>query len=149
MCNAELCACGNDCVAIEGCLEAVCWALDGLSDEGQCQVYCQDLHLPAKQQHLDVALCAFYDSQCAPSCAGYPADYQACRTTMQAGACATAWTACSNSADCQVYIGCSTICTTLTACLGCSDDPQSMAGRQLYEAYETCIARECIALSWW
>ena len=56
--------------------------------------------------------------------------------------------ACEASTDCQTYRDCVSLCTSLGGCLACDDEPEAFAGRQLLEAYELCIAAECLSESW-
>jgi len=136
-------------VAVEACIRSVCRNLDGGSTEqSNCWVYCQNQHLAGKQEHIDVALCARGDSQCASSCTVTVSD-QVCIAQMQAGNCAAAYASCTASADCLAYETCSSGCTTFAACAACGSGSSGAAGRALFEAYEQCIAGECFALGWW
>lgn len=146
-CAAELAACGSACVGVEACIETICRALSETSEESQCFVHCQGANPGGQQPHLDVVNCA-YDGACFPPCQGYPIDYPACRNYMTTGPCAAEWAACQSDVDCQLYQNCSSGCTTFSGCINCASTPEGLAGRELYEAYEFCVATECLSESW-
>ena len=155
MCLAQVCAseeaacmADSDCYAIEGCIESQCGNLSaiGSSDEGQCQVNCQSKHAAAKQIHLNYAICAD-DSNCA-ACSSNPFDWNACRAKADAGACASALSDCSGSADCVAYQNCVASCTSLSECIACGTGTTEQAGQALAFAYETCIGTQCLAEAW-
>jgi hypothetical protein len=148
-CGTAQKACGDDCHAIEACIEMVCANLSkiGSSDEGKCQADCQSKHAAGKDQHLAVVDCAV-GSSCEPPCTPYPQSYEDCRAYMDKNLCASQLAACKASADCSAYQDCVTNCTSLADCLACDDTPEKLAGRQILEVYERCVAGECIAQSW-
>lgn len=146
VCEAQLCDCDAECVAIEACLEAVCGPNVADSEEGACQVYCQNEHPASKQKHLAVVSCA-YGAQCV-DCQAWPAAYDACRGAQIAGPCAPQRAACDASSDCLAYESCIAGCASAATCVACSDSASGAAGRQLREALEGCVARECLA-EWW
>lgn len=148
-CAAELAACDGECQAIEACIETLCTNLSaiGSADEGACQKYCQDKHPGAKDKHLAVVDCAL-SMVCNPPCTLYPDDYDKCTLFMNQGDCHAQREACNASNDCQTYKDCVLLCGTLKDCLACDDTPEGAAGHQIYDAYEQCIARECVSESW-
>ncbi len=149
-CAAELAACDGECLAIQGCLETVCANLSTIgaaAEEGQCQVKCQGDHPDGKQTHLALVNCAD-SSLCSPPCTFYPQDYEACRSFMTKGACSAVNQACKDSSECQTYKDCVTTCTTVAACIACDDSATGLAGRKVLEAYELCVAGECMTAAW-
>jgi hypothetical protein len=82
------------------------------------------------------------------ACSSYPYDYDLCRAYMDANVCQTELAACANDFYCQQFEDCVSTCGTLAACVACDNTPELFAGRQLLEAYEKCIATECLAESW-
>lgn len=142
-------ACGAECQAIEACIESLCANLSasGSSDEGKCQVQCQNEHPDGTAQHLALVECSIA-SPCKPPCVPYPQDYEGCRAFMDQGDCAGARAACQNSANCDLYRDCASLCTSLQACLACDDSPEGLEGKAILEAYEQCIASECTTESW-
>ncbi len=147
-CASELAACDDGCFAIEGCVQSLCANLSaqGSMDEGPCQVKCQGEHPGSKALHLAVVDCAV-NSTCA-SCLPYPTEYDACIQHETEGACAASFAACQDSADCLTYRDCVSICGTLQDCVLCASGASGQSGRKLYEAYHTCVGRECIVMGW-
>lgn len=149
-CGAEETACDGECIAIQACLETVCFNLSMIgaaAEEGQCQTKCQGEHPDGKASHIAVVNCAV-DAKCSPPCTFYPQDYDACRSFMTKGPCQTANQACKDSNECQTYKDCVSTCTTLKECIACDDTPGGLAGRKLLESYELCVAGECTAQAW-
>ena len=149
-CGAEEAACDAECLAVQACLETVCFNLSmigAMAEEGQCQVKCQGDHPDGKASHLALVNCAA-DAQCSPPCTFYPQDYEACKAFMNKGACQSANQACKDSNDCQTYRDCVSTCKTLKECIACDDTPSGLAGRKLLESYELCVAGECAAEAW-
>ena len=150
-CAEALSACGDDCIAIEACVQMVCGNLSatGSADEGPCQVQCQNAHSAAKQPHLDVVYCAEgASSTCFPPCTPFPQDYDACRAFMIAGDCFATALACDDAPECNAYRDCIGTCSSLDECLACDDDEEGQLGRAYLELHEQCIAAECIAEAW-
>lgn len=149
-CSAEQAACDGECVAIQACLETVCFNLStigAMAEEGQCQVKCQADHPDGKDNHLALVNCAAA-SKCSPPCTFYPQDYDACKSYMTKGACQSLSQACKGSNDCQTYKDCVSTCTTLKECIACDDAPSGLAGRKLLESFENCVAAECTTEAW-
>jgi len=149
LCSAELAACDSDCIALQACIDTICFNLSatGSVDEGACQVHCQGLHPASKQKHLDVVNCA-QSGTAQPPCAGYSYDYDQCKMREDAGNCAAKLTACEMSSDCLAYKACASTCKTLTDCLACGSTTSGMAGQMLYADYYTCVETTCIAEGW-
>lgn len=146
-CGTELAACDGDCFDIEACIETYCRSagLDA-SEESNCFVACQNMNSSSKQKHLDVALCSADEScdgciQCL-----YETDHGACVETAKAGACQTEFDACDNDPACLDFLGCVSTCSTASACFACDDPAPTSADK--YEAYERCLAEQCILTSW-
>lgn len=119
----------------------------GSPDEGECFQACQNRFPSGKDQHIAVVECA-QKHTCSPPCTFYPQDYDLCRTFMNNGDC-TGWKKyCDDTADCKAYRDCVSICTSIGACLACADVPGGKNGRGIYEAYQACIAGECLTESW-
>ncbi|MEP7124181.1 MAG: hypothetical protein ABJE95_24855 [Byssovorax sp.] len=149
-CSAEEAACDGECLAIQACLETVCFNLSmigALAEEGQCQVKCQGDHPDGKDAHLGIVNCA-NAAKCTPPCTFYPQDYNACKSFMTKGPCQTANQACKDSNDCQTYKDCVSTCTTQKECIACDDTASGLAGRKLLESYELCVAGECTGQAW-
>ncbi|TKD09226.1 hypothetical protein [Polyangium fumosum] len=141
-------ACGPDCRSIEACIETVCVNLsDSPQDESACFVYCQDRFPAGKDQHLAVVNCAL-EVMCSPPCTFYPQDYDLCRTFMNNGDCTGFQKACEADARCGVYRDCVKFCTSIGDCTACDDSADGTEGRKLLEAYEQCVASECMTESW-
>ncbi|MDI1450872.1 hypothetical protein [Polyangium sp. 6x1] len=142
-------ACGPDCRNIEACIETLCANLSasGSPDEGACFVYCQDRFPSGKDQHIAVVNCA-QDVKCSPPCTFYPQDYDLCRTFMNNGDCTGYQKACDADTRCSAYRDCVKFCGTIAACTACDDTPDALEGRKLLEAYEQCVAGECMTESW-
>jgi hypothetical protein len=149
-CKAEIAACDADCIAIQACLDAVCAHLSmiGASDEGQCQVHCQQLHLTSKQKHLDVVNCALGASQCMPPCSGYSYDWDQCTADATKNQCKPALDACNASQACLDYQTCASGCATNADCQACSSTTDGKTGEQLYEAYWQCVETSCLPEGW-
>jgi hypothetical protein len=165
-CAPEKNACGatSDCVAIQACIDAVCFNLSATAsaDEGPCQVRCQALHPDGIAQHLAYVNCAQGTtdagtaapvpdggvSTCVPPCVGYPYDYDWCVAEQNAGGCQPALAACQASTGCTAYRACAGGCTTLAACEACAASPGGAAGETLYEAYQLCLDTTCLAQGW-
>ena len=147
VCAAEETGCDDECYAIQACLDAVCANLSQTmsTEEGECQVHCQDLHPTGKAAHIAFIDCARAGT-CQPPCLGYPSDYDQCVSAQNTGPCGQALDACSVSADCQSYQDCIGMCTSLSDCLGCGDD--SPVGEQIYEALQLCIEIRCLPEGW-
>ena len=141
--------CGPNCRAIEACIETICAHLSelGSADEGPCFVQCQSEHAAGKEQHVTAANCA-NDTKCQPPCTFYPQDYDLCRTFMTNGDCAAYSAACEASLSCKSFRQCIETCSSLQDCLACDDSSAGTEGRALLEAFETCIATECLSESW-
>lgn len=149
-CSAELAACDGDCFDIEACIETYCRSpgLDA-SEESNCFVACQNLNASSKQQHIDVAICAADEScdqvhgcfQCL-----YEPDHGACVNTAKAGACQTEFDACDTDSACNDFLACVSTCTTASDCFACDDPAPTSADK--YEAYQRCVAEQCILTSW-
>jgi hypothetical protein len=120
----------------------------GSSDEGACQVQCQQLHFGAKQAHLAVVNCAQQAAQCMPPCAGYSYDWDQCVAKETTGTCKPQLDACNASTDCQTYQGCASSCTTNAECQACASTPAGKAGRDLLEAYWQCVETTCLVEGW-
>jgi hypothetical protein len=148
-CSAELAACDLECQTLEACIEVLCSNLStiGSPDEGACQASCQSAYPAGKDPHLAAVECAI-NAVCAPPCLFYPDDYDDCRIFMNQGDCAAQRAACEASSDCQTYRDCARTCGSLAACLACDDSPEKLDGRHTLEAYEVCIAAECLSESW-
>lgn len=149
-CSAEESACDAECLAVQACLETVCFNLStigALAEEGQCQVKCQADHPDGKDNHLALVNCAA-DAKCSPPCTFFPQDYDACKAFMNKGACKDENQACKDSNGCQTYKDCVTTCTTLKECIACDDTPSGFDGRKLLESYELCVAGECAIEAW-
>jgi hypothetical protein len=148
-CSAQQKACGPECIAIQACLDAVCFNLSatGSPEEGQCQVHCQQLHGTGKATHLALVNCANSGS-CQPPCAGYSYDYDQCIADADQGSCKTELAACNASQDCQIYRACAGTCTTLVSCLMCASGTGPAAGEKLYESYQQCLDTQCFAEGW-
>jgi hypothetical protein len=148
-CSAAEKNCGPDCRAIQGCIETTCVGLSASAsmDEGECQIQCQSKHAAGKDQHLAVVNCAV-DTKCQPPCTFYPQDYDLCRTFMNNGDCYGYNQACENSLNCKNFRDCISFCASLPDCLACDDTPELAQGRAILEAYELCVAAECVAESW-
>lgn len=145
-CSAELAACGSTCLAVQGCLEAVCRNLSGSPEEGACQVACQNANPGGREPHLAAVNCVV-GSACSPPC-GVEPDETLCRERMRTGACADEWAACEASVECAIYRDCTSTCGTFAECLACSDTTTGMSGRVVLQAYETCVASGCILEAW-
>jgi hypothetical protein len=148
-CATELAACDGECFAIEACIEVQCKHLGdiGSSDEGACFANCQMNHSSGKNAHLAVVDCSQMGT-CFPPCLPYPQSFDECRAFMDKDICADALAACKTSLDCKNFRDCASVCKSGSECLGCDDTPELAAGRQLAEAYELCVASECISESW-
>jgi hypothetical protein len=149
-CAAEEAACDGECLAVQACLETVCFNLSVIgasAEEGQCQTKCQGDHPDGTDNHKAVVNCAIA-AKCSPPCTFYPQDYDACKSFMAKGPCQTANQACKDSNDCQTYKDCVTTCTTNKECIACDDTASGLAGRKILEAYELCVAGECLAQAW-
>jgi hypothetical protein len=146
-CATERAACGDECVAIDGCIQLTCANLSSLGspDEGACQVSCQSLHMTGRQSHLDYVNCAVAHD-CDDVCAPFPNDFEDCRAQRDATECAGELAACNGSLDCTSYRTCVSQCTTGAECAACDDD--NAAGRNLAELYERCVSAECIGVAW-
>jgi hypothetical protein len=149
LCIAAQAACGSACVAVQACIEMRCGHLKaiGSAEEGDCQTSCRDEHPGGMEPHLAVVECAV-SGVCFPPCAAYPQDDEACRAFMNMGDCGTALAACEASPECSTYRDCVAACATLPDCLACDDTASGVAGRALLEAYEQCIAGECVTEAW-
>ncbi len=174
-CHAELAACGSECHAVQGCLDAYCVNLSALgsADEASCQAFCQGQHPEGKDAHVAVVACvqdmargALCTTQTClnnpvdggtPSqfcydqspCYGFSLDYQFCVRTQEdpaEGACYNAFTACNASMACQTYKACTATCTTWAACQQCATS--NTVGEELYEGQERCIEDTCLAQGW-
>jgi hypothetical protein len=145
-CNTEYAACDSECFAIEGCIETYCRSASFEEDqEGACQVACQNIHTSVAK-HVDLAICSAERScdicgQCV-----YEPEHNACVDAAKTGACMTEWQACLNDSACLDFQLCVDTCTTAAQCFAC-DDANPAAG-DLYEAYQRCVAPECILTSW-
>lgn len=153
LCAKEEAACGDECVAVEACIQTFCRNLSKTAspDEGKCQVKCQEEHAPGKAQHLALVECATTvqdDATCFPPCTPFPQDHDACREVMLAAECADEKAACDASLGCKNFRDCVDFCETAASCFACDDEPDTDAGRKLYEALEQCIARECVTEAW-
>jgi hypothetical protein len=149
-CKDSLAACDGECLAIEACIEAQCKHLGDLgndAEEGACFVACQSAHSSGKEKHLAVVNCA-QETTCLPPCVPYPQDFEGCREFMDNGICKDERGACEASLDCKNYRECVSVCKTASECITCDDTPAGSAGRALLEAYELCVATECISESW-
>jgi hypothetical protein len=149
-CAAEEAACDGECLAVQACLETVCFnlsAIGAMAEEGQCQVKCQGDHPEGKDNHIALVNCA-NDAKCSPPCTFYPQDYDICKSFMTKGPCKDANQACKDSNDCQTYKDCVSTCMTQKDCIACDDSPSGFAGRKLLESYELCVASECTAEAW-
>ncbi|HRI66593.1 MAG TPA: hypothetical protein PK156_20230 [Polyangium sp.] len=142
-------ACGPDCVAIEACIETTCKHLSelGSDEESPCFIQCQNKYPGGKAQHVALVDCAFMTT-CQPPCTFYPQDYDFCRGFMNNGDCYGIQKACDENVNCKNFRDCVSFCTTLQDCLACDDTAQGIEGRAYLEAYETCVARECLTESW-
>jgi hypothetical protein len=149
VCAAPLAACNSECLGIEACIETVCFHLSeiGAPDEGQCQVYCQNLHAGAKSAHIAVVDCAVNEWQ-GCGCVGFPIEADACASAMLAGECADEKAACEADIDCLAYRDCTLSCGTYPDCLACSSTPAGQAGRILLEAQKLCVVTECFVHNW-
>jgi hypothetical protein len=147
-CSTELAACAGDCVSIEACLETVCRNITDATQEGLCQVYCQGQFAAGKQAHLDVVNCTITNAPACTGCLGYDTDYPACREAMLASECKAASDACEQSVDCKAYRDCTGSCSGKDDCVACSGTASAYMGRELLQAVEFCIAKECINESW-
>lgn len=148
-CGAAEKDCGPECIAIEACIETTCRNLSelGSMDEGACFTQCQNKHPGGKAQHLAVVNCAL-DTTCQPPCTFYPQDYDFCRGFMNNGDCFGINNACEANQNCKNFRDCVLFCGDLQECLACDDTPEGIEGRAYLEAYETCVARECLTESW-
>jgi hypothetical protein len=166
-CAAEKAACGADCYAIQACLDSVCFNLSAIAsaDEGLCQRYCQGLHSTGVPAHLAYVNCAYTQPQtvdggtgdagpidggtitCLPPCLGYPYDYDLCVAAESAGPCKPALEACDASSECKAYEACAGACTSLAVCQACAVAGGD-AGEALYESYQLCLDRSCLAQGW-
>ncbi len=149
-CSAEEAACDGECLAIQACLETVCFNLSmigAMAEEGQCQVKCQSDHPDGKDHHVALVNCA-NSAKCSPPCTFFPQDYDACKSAASKGTCQSQSQACKDSNDCQTYKDCVSTCTTQKDCIACDDTPSGFAGRKLLEAFELCVAGECAAEAW-
>lgn len=148
-CAPELAACTPECVGIEACIEEMCTNLStiGSPDEGKCQTTCQGEYPGGKDAHIAVVDCAI-KATCRPPCEAYPADYDACISFMNKGDCAVALAKCEASADCLGYRSCVGSCSSLAACMDCSNTVEGAAGKKILRDYEICIASECMSESW-
>ncbi|APR75497.1 Hypothetical protein A7982_00843 [Minicystis rosea] len=154
-CKAELSACDADCVALQGCLDTVCGHLStlGASTEGQCQTQCQSMFPNAKAAHINVVNCAqgamgTQNDTCMPPCAFALYDWEQCVNAQTATTCKSKQDACNASGECQTYRACVSGCTTNTECQACAQDASGQKGRDLYQAYWTCVADTCLAEGW-
>lgn len=150
VCGTPLAACDTDCLELEACIEGLCSHLSEIvsPQEGQCQVYCQQLHLASKQKHLNVVNCTL-GTQCAP-CSSYPWDYEKCRESNSGagGMCQTHYEACNASPECVATRACLSTCGTLNDCLACQTSAEGVIGAPILDEYHLCISTQCIALSW-
>ncbi len=148
-CGALDTACGEDCRSIEACIESTCVHLSetGSTDEGECFTACQNRFPAGKTQHLALVDCAVKQT-CSPPCTFYPQDYDLCRTFMNNGDCAGWKKFCEDTPSCVNYRNCISICTTIEACLECSNSTEGATGRAISEAYQKCMAGECLTESW-
>lgn len=148
-CAAAETGCGPDCQSVEACIETTCVHLSeiGSPDESNCFQHCQGKSSAGKDQHLAVVNCA-YDTKCQPPCAFYPQDYDLCRTFMNNGDCYGYNAACEASLNCKNFRDCIKFCSSLQDCLACDDTPEGVEGRAILEAYEACVASECLTESW-
>lgn len=146
-CQAEIESCDAECVAVEACIETFCrnLGLIGSPDEGPCFQQCQNAHPSGKNPHLDLVNCSNAGA-CIPPCVPYPQDYEDCRAEMASTVCSDLQMQCEASADCQSFGTCVATCSSVNECLGCDDS--LFDGRLIYEAFEHCVAEECIAESW-
>jgi hypothetical protein len=155
-CAKEQAACGTECLSIQACIDAVCQHLSAIasSQEGQCQVHCQSLHVTGKQAHLAFVDCAVTGAGCEPPCSAYDYDYKQCIAGVNTGSCKDAFAPCDTGNlanagnDCVTYQTCLGTCSTLSACLHCASTPGGAAGEKLFEAYQLCIAESCFAEGW-
>lgn len=150
-CNAELVACGEECLGIEVCLETQCRsALLDFEQEGACQAACQQQHSTGIQQHLDVVNCArqAYVGACGGTCGSNQSEHPECIDAQVMGPCAAANADCNASSDCGNYKACVESCSTAAACAACDDSAGGATGQALFEALNRCIALECISESW-
>lgn len=150
-CGAAEKNCGPDCRAIQGCIETTCIGLSaaGSMDEGACQIQCQSKFPGGKDQHLAVVNCAVDpNTMCSPPCTFFPQDYDLCRNFMNNGDCFGYNKACEADLNCRNFRDCVSFCATLPDCLACDDTAEKAQGRALFEAYETCVAAECLTESW-
>ena len=148
-CGAAEAACGADCHNIEACIETLCANLSatGSPDEPACLQYCQGRFPAGKDQHLAVVNCA-QDVMCSPPCTFYPQDYDLCRTFMNNGDCTGYMKACDADTRCSTYRDCVKFCGTIADCTACDDTADATEGRKKLEAYEQCVAGECLTESW-
>jgi len=153
-CTPQLADCGQDCLAMQTCLDTRCWSLSAIAsvDEVACQIACEQLHPEGAPALIALANCV-QASTCQPPCLGYSLDYMHCLhgqdNTALGGACGDANTACLASAACQAYQTCVTkTCTTLAECQACATVAGGAAGRALLEAYDQCIETTCVAQGW-
>ncbi len=148
-CAAEEAACNSECLAVQACIETVCPNLSatGSPEEGQCQKKCQGEYPDGSVSHLALVNCVI-DAACSPPCTFFPQDNDLCRAFMTKGACKDANQACKDSLDCQNYKDCVSTCKTLAECISCDNTPAGLAGRKVLEAYELCVAGECMAEAW-
>jgi len=146
-CKNEVEACDAECVAVEACIETFCRNLGiiGSDDEGLCFQQCQNAHPAGKNPHLDLVNCSAA-GMCIPPCVPYPQDYEGCRGEMASTVCSDLQMQCEADPDCQAFSSCVATCTSVEDCLGCDDS--LVNGRLITEAFEHCIAEECIAESW-
>jgi len=146
-CQAQIEACDAECVAVEACIETICRNLGiiGSDDEGPCFQQCQNAHPGGRAAHLDLVNCS-NAGLCIPPCVPYPQDYDDCRGEMASTVCSDLQMQCEANPDCQSYNACVANCASVADCLSCDDS--LFNGRLITEAFEHCIAEECIAESW-
>ena len=153
-CAAELAACDDECIAIQACLDSVCFHLSatGATDEGACQAYCQGLHFAGKRKHLAVVNCAISTAGakdgCRPPCAGDSFDFDQCHAYVDSCTCKPELDACGADQDCTHYQLCSASCGTSLACSECSNDASGKKGRALFERYWACVEQTCLLQAW-
>jgi hypothetical protein len=150
-CHTEIVACDSECVAIQACIDAICGHLSQLgvgTEEGQCQVQCQNKHSAGKAAHLALVNCAQGSTNCAPPCKFAIYDWEQCNKAQAQGTCKAQLDTCNGDAACQTYQACAGGCATNVACQGCSTGTDGKAGEQAYEAYWQCVEGQCLPEAW-
>jgi hypothetical protein len=150
-CKAEITACGTGCADLQGCLDTYCATLSatGSSDEGACQVYCQQQFAASKQPHIDLVNCAQGAmSTCMPPCAFAPYDFEQCIAHAAATTCKTQLAACDGEPKCVAFRTCVSTCTTAAGCEACGASADGKVGAAVDQAYWKCVAGECTVEAW-